>query len=188
MNTCDQQIIEPKEKVGLVVVITGSGKGKTTSAMGMVLRAVGHGLRVCVVQFMKGDFYSGETDGLRMLKPQVEHHIIGKGYYGIRGNQVPHNEHRSIAQEAIRLAKERMLSGKFDILICDEINNLVKLKLVDLSQVLDLIENKPPLVHLILTGRDAHPRVIEQGHTVSIVQEMKHAYREGIEAQKGIDY
>jgi cob(I)alamin adenosyltransferase len=81
-----------------------------------------------------------------------------------------------------------MLSGNFDILILDEINNALKLKLVDLSQVLDLIENKPPLVHLILTGRDAHPEIIEKAHTVSEINEIKHAYRQKIEPQKGIDY
>ncbi|MFC1833997.1 cob(I)yrinic acid a,c-diamide adenosyltransferase [Thermodesulfobacteriota bacterium] len=188
MSKSKLQMLEPKEQVGLVVVITGHGKGKTSSAMGTVLRAVGHGMRVCVVQFMKGDIYSGEFDGLKMLTPYVEHHVIGKGYYGIRGNPISHNEQRANAQEAIRLIEEEMLSGKFDILICDEINNVLKLKLVDLSQVLDLIEKKPPLMHLVLTGRDAHPRVIEKAQTVSIVQEMKHAYREGIEPQKGIDY
>jgi cob(I)alamin adenosyltransferase len=81
-----------------------------------------------------------------------------------------------------------MLLGKFDILICDEINNALKLKLVDLPQVLDLIDSKPPLMHLVLTGRDAHPEVIGRAHTVSEVNEIKHAYREGIEPQKGIDY
>lgn len=182
------QMLEPKEKKGLVVVITGYGKGKTTSALGMVLRAVGHGLHVCLVQFMKGDMYAGEIDALKSLAPQVEHHLTGKGFCGILGNPYPHSEHRANAQDAIELAKERMLSGKFDILICDEINNALKLKLVDLPQVLDLIDSKPPLMHLVLTARDAHPEVIGRAHTVSEVNEIKHAYREGIEPQKGIDY
>jgi cob(I)alamin adenosyltransferase len=182
------QMLEPKEKKGLVVVITGYGKGKTTSALGMVLRAVGHGLHVCLVQFMKGDMYAGEIDALKSLAPQVEHHLTGKGFCGIQGNPYPHSEHRANAQDAIKLAKEKMLSGKFDILVCDEINNALKLKLVDLPQVLDLIDSKPPLMHLVLTGRDAHPEVIGRAHTVSEVNEIKHAYREGIEPQKGIDY
>jgi cob(I)alamin adenosyltransferase len=182
------QMLEPKEKKGLVVVITGYGKGKTTSALGMVLRAVGHGLHVCVVQFMKGDMYAGEIGALKSLAPQVEHHLTGKGFCGIQGNPYPHSEHRANAQDAIELAKEKMLSGKFDILICDEINNALNLKLVDLPQVLDLIDRKPPLMHLVLTGRDANPEVIGRAHTVSEVNEIKHAYREGIEPQKGIDY
>lgn len=182
------KILEPKKKVGLIVVITGYGKGKTTSALGMALRAVGHGMKVCIIHFVKGDMYSGELDGIKRLAPNVELHLTGKGFCGIYGNPYPYREHRANAQEAIKLAKEKMLSGNFDILILDEINNAIKLKLVDLPQVLDMIENKPPQMHLILTGRDAHPEVIERAHTVSEVREVKHAYRQGIEPQKGIDY
>jgi cob(I)alamin adenosyltransferase len=180
--------LEPKKKVGLVVVITGHGKGKTTSAFGMALRAVGHGMKVCIIHFMKGDMYSGEIDGVKKLAPDIELHLTGKGFCGIYGNPYPYEEHRANAQEAIKLAKEKMLSGNYDILILDEINNSLNLKLVDLPQVLDLIENKPPLMHLILTGRDAHPEVIERAHTVSEIKEIKHAYRQKIEPQEGIDY
>jgi cob(I)alamin adenosyltransferase len=180
--------LEPKKKVGLVVVITGHGKGKTTSALGMALRAVGHGMKVCIIHFMKGDMYSGEIDGVKKLAPYIELHLTGKGFCGIYGNPYPYEEHRATAQEAIKLAKGKMLSGNYDILILDEINNSLNLKLVDLPQVLDLIENKPPLMHLILTGRDAHPEVIERAHTVSEIKEIKHAYRQKIEPQKGIDY
>jgi cob(I)alamin adenosyltransferase len=182
------QMLEPKEKVGLVVVVTGYGKGKTTSALGMILRSVGYGMRVCLIQFMKGDMHAGEYEGLKKLAPYVEHHLTGKGFCGIQGNPYPHREHRANAQEAILLAKDKMLSGEFDVLVCDEINNALNLNLVDLAQVLDLIDGKPPLLHLVLTGRDAHPDVIARAHTVSEVNEIKHAYREGIEPQKGIDY
>lgn len=188
MNGLELQRLEPQKKMGLVVVITGNGKGKTTSALGIILRAVGHGLRVCLIQFMKGDIYAGEIDGLKKLAPLAEHHMTGKGFCGIQGNPYPHSEHRANAQEAIALAKEKLLSGEFDILICDEINNSLKLKLVDLAQVLELIDSKPPDLHLVLTGRDAHPLVIERAYTVSEVTEIKHAYRQDIEPQKGIDY
>jgi cob(I)alamin adenosyltransferase len=180
--------LKPKKKVGLVVVITGHGKGKTTSALGVALRAAGNGMKFCIIHFMKGDMYSGEIDGVKKLAPYVELYLTGKGFCGIYGNPYLYEEHRANAQEAIKLAKEKMLSGNFDILILDEINNALKLKLVDLSQVLDLIENKPPLMHLILTGRDAHPEIIEKAHTVSEINEIKHAYRQKIEPQKGIDY
>ncbi len=181
------QRLETKEKTGLVVVITGNGKGKTTAALGLCLRAAGHGLRVCLIQFMKGDLYAGEIDGLKLL-PNVEHHLTGKGFCGIRGNPYPFREHRANAQDAIGLAGDKITSGAFDIVILDEINNALKLKLVDLSQVLNLIATKPPLIHLVLTGRDAHPDVIRRAHTVTEMQEIKHAFREGIEPQKGIDY
>lgn len=188
MDKINLKILEPKERVGLIVVITGHGKGKTTSALGIALRAVGYGMKVCIIEFIKGDMYSGEIDGIKRLSPNVELHLTGKGFCGIKGNPYPYKEHRANAQNALKLAKEKMLSKKFDILILDEINNALQLKLVDLPQVLELIENKPQLMHLILTGRDAHPEVIKRAHTVTEMKEIKHAYRQGIEPQRGIDY
>jgi len=188
MDEINLKILEPKEKVGLIVVITGQGKGKTTSALGIALRAVGYGMKVCIIEFIKGDMYSGEIDGIKRLSPNVELHLTGKGFCGIEGNPYPYKEHRANAQDALKLAKEKMLSEKFDILILDEINNVLQLKLVDLPQLLELIENKPLLMHLILTGRDAHPEVIKRAHTVTEMKEIKHAFRQGIEPQKGIDY
>jgi cob(I)alamin adenosyltransferase len=180
--------IEPKVKRGLIVVITGYGKGKTTSALGMALRACGHGLRVCIIQFMKGDIYAGEWDGVKKLDCEIELIATGKGFCGIQGNPYPFAEHRDNAQDAISLALEKMASGRYDLLILDEINNALHLKLLDREQVLDLLQRKPPLLHLVLTGRDAHPEVIELADTVSEVREIKHAYRKKIEPQPGIDY
>jgi cob(I)alamin adenosyltransferase len=179
---------EPKERKGLIVVITGNGKGKTTSALGMAVRACGHGLRVCIIQFMKGDLYAGEWDGIKRMDCAIELHSTGKGFCGIQGNPYPWAEHRANAQDAIDLVHEKIDSGNFDIMILDEINNALKLKLVDLEQVLEILRDKPPLMHLILTGRNAHPVVIELADTVSEINEIKHAYRKGIEPQPGIDY
>lgn len=179
---------EPKERKGLIVVITGNGKGKTTSALGMALRACGHGMRVCIIQFMKGDLYAGEWDGIKKLDCAIELHATGKGFCGIQGNPYPWAEHRANAQDAIDLVREKMASDRFDVMILDEINNALKLRLVDLEQVLEIIRAKPPLMHLILTGRDAHPEVIELADTVSEVREIKHAFRKKIEPQPGIDY
>jgi cob(I)alamin adenosyltransferase len=180
--------LTPQKPHGLVVVITGNGKGKTTSAMGMVLRASGHGLRTCIIQFMKGDLYTGEWDGVKMLGGLVELHATGMGFCGIQGNPYSHAEHRVNAQAAIELAWARMTSGDFDIIILDEINNALQLKLVDLEQVLELLKGKPELMHLVLTGRNAHPEVLELADTVSEVCEVKHAYQKDIEPQPGIDY
>ncbi len=168
--------------------MTGHGKGKTTSALGIALRAAGHNMKICFIGFIKGDMYSGEIDGIKRLYPNVELHFTGKGFCGIRGDSLPFKEHRANAINAIKLAKEKMLSGSYDVLILDEINNALKMKLVDLSQVLDLIEHKPPLMHMILTGRDAHPEIIKRAHTVTEMKEIKHAYKQGIEPQRGIDY
>src|SRR4030066_316309 len=117
----------PKEKKGLVVVITGHGKGKTTTALGIALRACGHEMKVCIIQFMKGDLYSGEWDGIRKMNCRIELIPTGKGFCGIQGNPYPFREHRENAQQAIRLALEKMESGQFDILILDEINNALSL-------------------------------------------------------------
>jgi cob(I)alamin adenosyltransferase len=180
--------LEPKERRGLIVVITGNGKGKTTSALGMALRACGHGMRVCIIQFMKGDLYAGEWDGVKKMSCDIELIATGKGFCGIQGNPYPWAEHRANAQDAVDLAREKIAGGECDLLILDEINNALKLKLVDLEQVLDLLRGKPPLLHLVLTGRDAHPEVVEIADTVSEVREIKHAYRKDIEPQPGVDY
>ncbi len=180
--------LEPKKRQGLIVVITGNGKGKTTSALGMALRACGHGMKVCIIQFMKGDIYAGEWDGVKQMNCDIELVATGKGFCGIQGNPYPWTEHRANAQDAIDLAREKITTRSCDLLILDEINNALKLKLVDLEQLLGLLQNKPPMLHLILTGRDAHPQVVELADTVSEVHEIKHAYRQEIDPQPGIDY
>ena len=179
---------EPKKRQGLVVVITGNGKGKTTSAMGMALRGCGHGLKTTIVQFMKGDLYSGEWDGVKKLAPLVKLYHTGKGFCGIEGNPFPHSEHRRNAQDAIQLVNDIINSDNCDTLILDEINNALHLKLVDLEQVKNILSLRPEHMHIILTGRDAHPEIIELADTVSEVREIKHAYRKEIEPQPGIDF
>ena len=180
--------LEPKKRVGLVVVLTGDGKGKTTSALGMAVRAAGHGMKVCIIHFMKGGLYSGEMDGMRRLAPDVETHVMGRGFFNSKGGDRLVEEHRRSAREAIALAAEKTSSGEYDLVILDEVNNALSLGLVDLSAVLAIIDNKPPLVHLVLTGRNAHPEVISRAHTVTEMREVKHAFREKIEPQMGIDY
>jgi cob(I)alamin adenosyltransferase len=137
---------------------------------------------------MKGDLYTGEWDGVKMLNGLVELHATGMGFCGIQGNPYSHAEHRANAQAAVALAREKMGSGDYQILILDEINNALQLKLVDLEQVLDLVKGKPRLMHLVMTGRNAHPDVVELADTVSEVCEVKHAYQKDIEPQPGIDY
>ncbi len=180
--------LEPEKKQGLVVIITGNGKGKTTSAMGMALRGCGHGLKTTIVQFMKGDLYSGEWDGVKHLSPQVKLYHTGKGFCGIQGNPFSHLEHRKNGQEAIQLIKEIIDTDDCDTLILDEVNNALHLKLVDLEQVKEILALRPEHMHIILTGRDAHPELIDLADTVSEVREIKHAYRKDIEPQPGIDF
>lgn len=175
-------------RTGIILVITGEGKGKTTSALGIAVRAAGHGMKVTVIQFVKGDMYAGEIDGLRKLEPEVELYRTGRGFFGIEGDSHSAEEHRRRAQDAISLATKKVSSGACDVVILDEINVAVKLGLIDVSQVIDLIDRKPPLTHLILTGRDAHPEVVSKAHTVTEMKEVKHACTQGIGPQKGIDF
>jgi cob(I)alamin adenosyltransferase len=184
----EPQRLQPKQPQGLTVVITGHGKGKTTAALGMALRALGHGLKVSIVQFMKGDMHAGEWDAVAKLDDSVELVATGRGFLGLQGNPCSRQQHRENAQQALNLVRDRMARGACDLLILDEINNAVHLKLVDLDQVLELIRNRPAAMHLVLTGRDASPEVIDAADTVSEVREIKHAYRKGIEPQPGIDY
>jgi cob(I)alamin adenosyltransferase len=180
--------LEPEKRVGLIVVLTGNGKGKTSSALGMVVRACGHDMKVCMLQFMKGDIFTGEWEAAKKLDCDVEIIPTGMGFCGIQGNPYSHAQHREAAQRALQIAKERITSGQYDLIVLDEINNAVHLKLVDLEQVIDLLKSKPPLLHLVLTGRDATPEVIALADTVSEVMEIAHAYRKGIEPQPGIDF
>lgn len=180
--------LEPERKKGLVVVITGNGKGKTTSALGMALRGCGHGLRTTIVQFMKGDLFAGEWEAVKLLQPLVTLHHTGKGFCGIQGNPYPHSEHRRNAQDALDLIKNIIRERSCETLILDEINNALALQLIDLEQVHELLDLRPAAMHFILTGRDAHPDIIALADTVSEVREIKHAYRKDIEPQPGIDY
>jgi cob(I)alamin adenosyltransferase len=179
---------EDRKITGLVVVLTGDGKGKTTSALGMTVRAAGHNMKVCIIHFMKGNLHAGEFDGVKLLGPDVENHVMGKGFCGIPGDRSTPQEHRESAQAAIGLARGKVASGAYDLMILDEVNIALKLGLVDLAQVLELIDRRPPRMHLVLTGRDAHPDVIARAHTVTEMREIKHAYTQKIEPQKGVDY
>jgi cob(I)alamin adenosyltransferase len=137
---------------------------------------------------MKGDLYSGEWDGVKKLHPLVKLYHTGKGFCGIEGNPFPHSEHRKNAQDAIRLITDILNADDCDTLILDEVNNALQLKLVDLGQVKDILALRPKHMHLIMTGRDAHPDLIDLADTVSEVREIKHAYRKEIEPQPGIDF
>ena len=175
-------------RTGLVIVNTGDGKGKTTAALGTALRACGYGLRVVMIQFIKGPWKTGEQVSVARLAPEIEFHKAGKGFYRIMGDQIPEEIHRKAAEEGFRLAEEKLLSGEYDLVILDEINNAVHDGLITIDQVLSLLDRRPPHVHVILTGRSAHERLIQRAHLVTEMRDVKHPYREGILAQKGIDF
>jgi len=176
------------EKNGLVIVYTGNGKGKTTAALGMALRAVGHDYKVCMIQFIKGSWHYGEMSSSKKLEPEFELIAVGKGFVGIIDDTSPHSEHEKSAREALRISKEKILSKKFDIVILDEINYAIDLSLIELNQVLDLIKLKPSNVTLVLTGNHAKDEIIQSADLVTEMKEIKHPFKSGIKAKKGIDF
>lgn len=177
-----------KGRRGLVMVYTGDGKGKTTAALGMAVRAVGRGFRVLMIQFIKGSWHYGELDGVKALGPNFEITTGGKGFVGIVDDTLPFEQHQQAAAETLAFAKAKVTSGGYDLVILDEVNNAVKGNLVPVEGVLDLLDARPPELHLLLTGRAAHPAILERADLVTEMREVKHPYQQGILAQVGVDY
>ena len=175
-------------KDGLVIVYTGKGKGKTTAALGIALRAVGHNYKICMIQFIKGSWHYGEMTSSKRLEPEFELIAIGKGFVGIIDDNTPIEKHKKIAAEALHLSREKIISGNYDIVILDEINYAVNLGLVKLEDVLDIIKIKPPHMNLVLTGNYARDEIIDVADLVTEMKEIKHPFKSGVKAKKGIDF
>ncbi len=170
---------------GLVQIFTGDGKGKTSAALGAVLRALGHGLRAYIVFFMKGDYPYGESRILSQL-PNVDAARFGSRTFCNPADVRP--EDKEQAQLALAAARKAMLSGNYDLVVLDEVNVAVAWKLVELDEVIKLLKHKPASVELILTGRYADAKLIQLADLVTECLKIKHPYDEGIVARKGIEY
>ena len=182
------QGMEFMEKDGLTIVYTGKGKGKTTAALGIALRAAGYRKKICMIQFIKGSWHYGEMDSSKRLEPEFEMIAVGKGFVGIIDDNSPKEDHRRIAKEAVRISNEKIQSGDYDIVILDEINYAVNLDLISVNDVLNIIKTKPGGVDLVLTGNYARDEVIEIADLVTEMREIKHPFQRGIKAKKGIDF
>jgi cob(I)alamin adenosyltransferase len=180
--------MEPDEKTkGLIIVFTGSGKGKTTAAMGMAFRAAGHRLKVLMIQFIKGGRHYGELDSARKLSPYLQIVPMGKGFIRF-DRKGPGEEDLRAIRHAWDSFLEKMSSGAFQMIILDEINYVVDYGLLPLNDLLDALEKKPPSLHLVLTGRNARPELIERADLVTEMKEVKHPFKKGIKGQKGIEF
>lgn len=179
------KMAKSKLEKGLIQVYTGNGKGKTSAAFGLALRAIGNGLKVFVIQFIKGGFDYGELEAVKSL-PNLELRTFGRGKFIIQSP--PEKEDVKLAREGFELAKKVVQSGDFDIVILDEINVAMHLKLIKVNEVLDLIQQKPKHVELVLTGRNAPSEIVKIADLVTEMKEIKHPYTLGVQPRKGIEY
>ncbi len=169
---------------GRVIVYTGNGKGKTTAALGTVFRALGHGQRVCMLQFLKGKGEYGERVFGRTIE-SLEWHICGKGFVF---NKEDRSADREIARKGFELAREKVMSNTFDLIVFDEITYLPQYGFLEVEKIVELINTRPSRLNIILTGRNADAAIIGIADTVTVMEPEKHAFDMGIKAQKGIEF
>jgi len=172
---------------GYVQVYTGDGKGKTTAALGLVVRAAGYGHRSCIVSFLKGDPNYGELRFItERLENLVEHHLAGRPSFVDPANPDPADV--AIAREGFETARAAVAGGEFHVVVCDELNVAVKLGLVPELDVLELLRTKPAHVEIVITGRDASPTLMDAADLVTEMRQVKHFYEAGIPARRGIEF
>ena len=171
---------------GLVIIYTGNGKGKTTAALGLILRAVGYSKRCLIIQFGKG-WFTGELKAIKNL-PRVKIIQGGKGFVGILGDQLSKEIHQQAAQQTFDLIYKEVISGKWDIVVGDEFIGTISSKLLPLRLAIGLIKDKPKNLDLILTGRNVPRKLIKMADLVTEMKEIKHPYQKGILAKRGVDF
>lgn len=175
------------EEKGLVIIYTGEGKGKTTAALGLVLRAVGYKKKCLIVQFGKA-WFTGELVGIKKLGSGVKIIQGGKGFLNILGSKTSIEDHTKAASEAFDTIYKEVVSGKWDIVVADEIIGAVASKVLPLADAMKLITDKPTSLDLVLTGHHAPKKLIEMADLVTQMQEIKHPFKKGIMAKKGVDF
>jgi len=172
-------------KKGLLIVLTGNGKGKTTSALGMAFRAMGHGLKVCIIQFIKGSWKYGELESAKRFSDLLDFYVLGKGFTWQSENL---EEDIKIAREAWDFAKETINSNKYEMVILDELTYLIKYKMVSEEEIVNFLLNRPENLTVVVTGRDASKLLIDSADLVTEMVSIKHPYDVGVKAQKGIEF
>jgi cob(I)alamin adenosyltransferase len=172
---------------GLILINTGPGKGKTTAAIGTAMRAVGNGMRVLMLQFLKGSWHYGELDAVRAFGANFILKPMGRGFVKVGGAETNPEDIR-LVEAAWAEARLAIYSGDWDMVVLDEINYAISYGMLDAAVVAEALRGRPEMVHVILTGRNAHPLLVEMADTVTEMREVKHAYQKGILAQRGIEY
>jgi cob(I)alamin adenosyltransferase len=174
---------------GLTLVYTGNGKGKTTAAVGLTVRAAGNRMRVFFLQFIKGQWKSGEREILRGMHG-VDLEVTGRGFTieRLRNPKIPMEDHAAAAAHGWQVAQQIVREGEYDLIVLDEILGAIRAGLVPLDELLGLVRTKPPALHLVLMGRGVPPELVEIADLVSEVQPIKHPLQRGIKAQRGIEF
>ncbi len=179
----DQAIARADRDQGVLLVLTGNGKGKSSSAFGMLARALGHGMQVGVVQFIKGSFSTGEEAFFRRF-PEVRYHVMGEGFTWETQDR---ERDLKAATDAWNKARELLADPAVSLVVLDELNIALKYQYVDLDELLEALRNRPEMQHVVVTGRGAPQALIDAADTVTEMQVVKHAFKDGIRAQKGVE-
>lgn len=172
-------------KKGLLMVYTGHGKGKTTAALGQAFRALGHGFKVCIIQFIKGSWKYGELVSSERFRDLLEVHVLGKGFTWKSKNL---DRDAQAAREAWAVAQEKISSGQFQLVVLDELTYPMNYGMIDAAEVLAFLKGRPESLHVVVTGRDAPEALIEAADLVTEMTDVRHHYHAGVHAQKGVEF
>lgn len=177
--------IPEKPQKGLLIVYTGNGKGKTTAALGLTLRTLGHGHRVCFIQFIKGSWQYGELRAVERFADLLDFHVVGRGFTWKSDNLA---KDTAAAQAGWELAKKTLLKSQHQLVVLDELTYLVRYNMLTEEEILNVLAKREPSVHVVITGRGAGEKLLQAADLITELQEIKHPYRQGIKAQKGIEF
>jgi cob(I)alamin adenosyltransferase len=180
----DEKVKKADKEQGVIVITTGNGKGKSSSGFGMVARALGHNMKVGIVQFIKGAFSTGEEAFFRRFPDEVEYHVMGDGFTWETQNREQDVKTATLAWEN---AKRMLNDESYDLILLDELNIVLKYQYLPMEDVIKDLQNRPEMQHVVITGRAAKDELIEIADTVTEMKDIKHAFRSGIKAQKGIE-
>jgi cob(I)alamin adenosyltransferase len=186
-----ENLFNPRwDEHGYIQVYTGDGKGKTTASLGLAMRALGRSWKVLIVMFTKGGDDYGELNALRKLSPEISRNLtikqagLDRIVYAANKNE----DDITAIQEGWNLAKKAILNDEYNLIILDEANIAIDLRLIDVDEVMEVLKSKPEDMEIVLTGRNAHPKIVEIAHLVSKIEPVKHYWDTGVAARKGIEY
>ncbi len=170
---------------GIVAVFTGNGKGKTTASLGLAFRALGHGQRVCIIQFIKGSWKYGELESAKQFSKLLDFHVMGRGFTWKSDDL---EKDKAVAREAWNFTKKVILGDQYDMVVLDELTYLPYYKIISEQEILSVLKEKPKTLHVVITGRYASDELIAFADLVTEMKEVKHPYKKGIKAQKGFEF